>query len=134
MVFVEWSDELSVNVPKLDEQHKMLIQMINELQNAMVQNKSNEIMAKTIRKLVLYTQTHFKLEEDLMKRYDDPELELHTQQHQDFIQKILIFQRQYEEDSASLTEDILNFLISWLTNHIKKVDIRYAAVLADKAI
>ncbi len=35
MAFIEWSEALSVKVSEIDRQHKMLIKMINDLNDAM---------------------------------------------------------------------------------------------------
>ncbi|MGI6102630.1 MAG: hypothetical protein ACOYET_09155 [Bacillota bacterium] len=42
MALIQWSDELSVGVRELDAQHQRLIQMINELNEAMLQGKARK--------------------------------------------------------------------------------------------
>ena len=67
MAFFKWSDDLSVDVPEMDEQHKKLVSMIDELHNAMKDRHGSDIVGKIINDMVNYTAIHFSSEEKLMK-------------------------------------------------------------------
>ncbi len=43
MALIDWDKSLSVNVEEIDQQHKKLIAMINELNEAMRNGKGKEV-------------------------------------------------------------------------------------------
>jgi hemerythrin len=59
MALITWNDSLSVKVAEIDEQHKKLIAMINELNDAMRLGKGKDVLGKIVNGLVTYTTTHF---------------------------------------------------------------------------
>ena len=62
MALIQWSDELSDGVRELDAQHQRLIQMINELNDAMLQGKGKDALSEVIAGLHQYARTHFASE------------------------------------------------------------------------
>lgn len=44
MAFINWSDKLSVGVQQMDMQHKRLVELINELYEAMNSGKGNDVL------------------------------------------------------------------------------------------
>ena len=65
--FVEWSDELSVGVEEIDEQHKVLVGLVNEMHEAIHQRHGSEVVQEILAKLADYTRIHFAVEESLMR-------------------------------------------------------------------
>jgi hemerythrin len=124
--FIEWLDEYSVGIPKVDEQHKSLVRMINELYTGCNQGreKANEIFRKTIKGLVEYVQLHFKTEEELFTKYGYPEnsYRSHKNEHEQFIIKVSEMLNDFKENRIFTLDDIINFLKDWLLNHIAMVD------------
>ena len=59
MDFVVWNEKYSVKISTIDEQHKKLVAIINELYNSMKNGKSKEQLGKTLTDLVEYTKYHF---------------------------------------------------------------------------
>ena len=46
MALITWNDTLSVNVEEIDQQHRTLIAMINELNEAMKLGKGKDVLGK----------------------------------------------------------------------------------------
>ncbi len=65
MALLIWNQGMSVGVRVLDEDHKKLIAMINELHASMMEGHSNEIVGGVLRRLANYTVEHFQREEKL---------------------------------------------------------------------
>lgn len=91
MAFMEWSDKLLTGVREVDEQHKKLVALINELYDAMKQGKGKEVIDKALDELVKYAGYHFSTEETLMTKYGYPELASHKREHENFKAKIKDF-------------------------------------------
>jgi len=130
MAILKWDDSLSVKIPGVDEEHKILITMINELHDAMKDGKGQEATAKILNGLVEYTQTHFGHEEAFMARNNYPALEPHKLMHKAFVDKVVGFQKDFTAGKMALSIQLLNFLSEWIVGHVKKADVQYAQVLA----
>jgi len=81
MSLVKWSDEMSVQVPELDNQHKKLIDLLNQLHDAMANRRAKEVAGPIIKELIMYTVAHFRTEEQYMQRCAYADLENHQALH-----------------------------------------------------
>ena len=129
MPFIEFNNQLSVNIDFLDEQHKELIKIINALHEAACQEHSEINCKDIIDQLKDYIKYHFATEERLMQKFDYPYTQEHIQEHDDFIAKVLEFQFQLQNEDRDITNDLLAFLKKWLTGHIQGSDKKYSPYL-----
>ncbi|MHC4883488.1 MAG: bacteriohemerythrin [Planctomycetota bacterium] len=129
---IEWSPEYSVGVEKFDGQHRILIDLINQLYAALRSGKAQEVLGPIFAELLDYTQTHFSEEEAFLRvnRYD--ELDPHIRLHKKFIAQVTEYYNRFTE-GGSLGVEMMNFLKDWLLNHIQKTDKRYGRVLGNLA-
>ncbi len=136
MAKVEWDDSLSVNIGLVDEQHKALIARINDLSDAVEQCLGQAEIAKTLDYLVDYTDFHFSTEIQHMMELEYPDLERHRRFHGEFVNTLNGLVEDFEEDGATepLSEAINTFLVNWLINHIKTVDVEFGRFLGEKGI
>jgi hemerythrin-like metal-binding protein len=134
MAKIEWTDALSVHVAAIDTEHKKLINIINKLHDGMSEGKGNKVAADVLSELLAYTVTHFKHEEELMQRYAYPGLETQKKEHAGFVAKITETQKDYQAGKTMISVPILNFLSSWLKNHIMKTDLEYSSFFAAKGV
>lgn len=126
MKYFEWTDELSVNVKEVDVQHKKLVEMVNDLNEAMLARKGREAQKSTIDAMVDYADVHFKVEEKYMQRFQYPGFAAHRVEHENFTAKALELKSRTERAGFILTLEIVNFLKGWLRNHIMGTDRQYA--------
>lgn len=134
MALINWDDSFSVNVAEIDKQHKELIAMINELNDAMKEGKGREVAGKIVSKLAIYTVTHFKTEEDLFAKFGYPGSENHKKEHAAFVKKVADFKEGYEKGKLSLTSEVMNFLSDWLRHHIMGTDKKYVQFFNEKGV
>ncbi|MDH5516308.1 MAG: bacteriohemerythrin [Gammaproteobacteria bacterium] len=122
---IKWQDSMSTGIQLVDEDHQILINLINELQTAtqfkVEQKKIDEIMQR----LISYTKYHFDREETLMRNNHYPDYENHKKLHQEMIAKINDCTSKYHSDQDHTIYDALDFLKTWLINHIKGSDREY---------
>jgi hemerythrin len=122
MPLINWNDSLSVGVDYIDNQHKQLVSIINRLNDAMLQDKGNDVMSQILDNLVDYTKSHFKSEEHLMRKYGYPESANHLKEHDKLTKEVIDFAENFKQGKAIITLPVLNFLKDWLNNHILKTD------------
>ena len=134
MPLFEWNENLSVKVKELDEQHKKLISIINDLHDAMRQRKTKDILNDIINGLISYTETHFSTEEKYFEQFYYDMTLPHKNEHKNFVKKVLDFKKGFDENRMMLSMDIMNFLKDWLTGHINGRDKEYSAFFNDKGL
>jgi hemerythrin-like metal-binding protein len=125
MEVISWKEELSVGVKEIDEQHKQLIKLLNELFSAMSKGQGKPLLKEIIGKLTDYTKVHFRAEERLMTVYGYPGLEQQKIEHSKFIKTIVDFSKKFSMDKLSAGE-VADFMKDWVINHILKTDKLYA--------
>ena len=134
MALITWSDSLSVKVKQFDDQHKKLVDMVNQLFDAMKTGKGNQVMGDILKQLIAYTQTHFAAEERLLKQYAYPDFEAHKKEHNALVIQVLDLQKQFQEGKPVLTQNIMTFLRDWLSKHIQGDDKKYGVFLNGKGV
>ncbi len=134
MAFIDWTDQLSVHIRRIDDQHKKLISIVNTLFDAMSQGKAKEVMGKVLNELIQYTRTHFQTEERLMQQYGYPDLAAHKKEHDELTRTVLDLQDKYNKGAIMLSVETSNFLKAWLTQHIMGTDKKYGPFLNEKGV
>ncbi len=132
MDLIDWSDSLSVKNVELDEQHKKIISLINDLHSALLKGRSNEILDDILTELVNYTKEHFSAEEKLFETLDYPGAEAHIAKHHEFVEKVSSFKLDHKKQRVALSVDVMEYLVSWFLRHIQRVDQEYAKIQAGK--
>jgi hemerythrin len=132
--YIEWKDEYSVGIASIDQQHKKLINLINQLTTAVDYSTGEEFEREALADVVDYTKTHFTYEEGLLKDNGYPDFEAHRAQHKDMIAEINAVLGEYEQDHDMAIRHACNFLSGWLVNHINGTDKQYSSFLIDKGV
>jgi methyl-accepting chemotaxis protein/hemerythrin len=132
--FIVWSDAYKVNVGLLDGQHKIFMNKINELYNAVRCNNEREGIENFLKKLVFYTLSHFEAEEELMRKHGYPEYEAHKIIHKALTREVHEFQRKFQSGEADVIDELMEFLKKWLVDHIMVIDKKYSAFLNKKGV
>lgn len=129
---LQWTPDLAVGHPKIDEEHKELFAKINILMDAMNQGKGRDEIGKTITFLGDYVVYHFKNEEDRMIAANYPQYPAHRLQHTEFLKDFMTIRKEFEENGATslLTIQLQQKVVNWLINHIGKTDRALATALA----
>lgn len=126
MVYLQWSDDFSVKVKEIDEQHKKLVEMINTLHEALLTNRGREVQKTIIHEMVRYASVHFGTEEKYMRQFEFPGYAAHKLEHERFTDQALDLKARSDKERFLLTAEVLGFLRSWLKNHILDTDRRYS--------
>lgn len=127
-----WGRRLALGIPEVDNQHRELVSMVNELHRAMRMKMGTQEAGAILARLANYTVYHFEYEEKLFDTHGYPETLNHKKIHKDLVAKVLAFTKEFEQGRAALSMDLMKFLTDWLKNHIMKTDKAYAPFLKDK--
>ncbi|MCK0163575.1 bacteriohemerythrin [Marinobacter sp. S6332] len=131
---VPWSQSFETGVEIIDEQHRQLVNLLNNLAHQYVYGFEAEQFKDIVSGLVDYAKYHFETEECLWEEAfeGDEWLVQHRNSHDGFVGKVREMQAQVEH-SATLSgiDDLLSFLISWLAHHILHDDRSMAFALKE---
>ena len=132
---IHWDDAaMSVGITEIDEQHKVLVGMINDLNEAMRAGRGKDALEDMIRGLKDYAAFHFGHEEKLMSSHDFPGLLAHKARHRDFVKQVVDFEKGFASGKAALTMEVMQFLKDWLVEHIQGTDRGYTKHLNDRGV
>ena len=134
MSFIHWTDSLSVGIESIDEQHKILVEIINNLNEAMRNSETDQIISDIFQRMIGYTEIHFAFEENLFDRYGYEGSTAHKAKHVALIDTIQSLQQKLDEGDARVGIEVMEFLKRWLTDHILKTDRDYAEFLVEKGV
>jgi hemerythrin-like metal-binding protein len=132
---IEWSDEFSVGIESIDEQHKKLINMIKNLYDALANGRVSDVMDEIFSGMFDYTDQHFSYEETLFDKYDYPDAEAHKEEHAELHRQLVKLKNDiYSGDHFMSEVLLLKFLEDWLINHILKTDKKFGPYLIEKGV
>ena len=134
-MLLEWNENLSVGVPSVDEQHKTLLRLLNDLFDASQAGRGQAVLGKVLEELADYTVYHFQYEESLFAQTGYSAATDHIKEHDEMIRLVQV-QRQNYKDGASeiLSEELLKFLRRWLHMHIMGSDKKFGPHLVSMGI
>ena len=124
--FFAWSDELSVGVHRMDDQHKVLLRLINRVADLSESGVGGASIRIVLGQLVDYTKFHFHDEERLMGEVGYPELASHGKVHVAFVAEVgrLVGSATGSKDGVDAST-LLPILKDWLVRHIQGTDKKY---------
>lgn len=131
---LSWNERYSVNIKEIDEQHQQLINYINELEQAMRMGVGAVALDSIYVDLMRYAQTHFALEERLMREHSFPDYDCHAREHAQFVKKVTEMDDRFKAGDCGLTVRTLSFLCDWLSHHIMEIDKNYSAYLNERGV
>lgn len=121
---IHWQDQLSVGNDSIDNDHKHLIELINDVQRAL-EGKDTNHLANLLRDLIHYSSVHFESEEKIAKAVGFPDSERIHQSHGELAQSLLECQDNLAHRwSDELAKEVAALLRTWLIDHVIKEDLR----------
>lgn len=134
MAFFDWKDSYQTGIVKIDDQHRKLVDYLNELYDAMKAGEGKNALEKVFKGLLDYTKTHFAAEEGLMKLYRYPDYAAHKDVHDKLAAHVQHLYQQFQAGTIASPIQITNFLKDWLNKHILGTDQKYAPFLKTKGV
>ena len=119
-----WTEDLSVGVDLIDQQHKIWFEKANQLFDAGKNGKAKEFISQMLDFLDEYTKLHFRDEEKYMLSIHYPEYETQKKLHTNFIAELAKLKSEYAKSGGNIAV-IINanqMVINWLIQHISTQD------------
>lgn len=123
---VNWQDNYALGLDEIDEQHRMLFDIMNRLWAAILRNAEGQELGSILEDLERYTVLHFTEEETFMRSIAYPDFDAHIAYHRTFVKKLLD-EKMAARAGQQVSLELIHFLRDWLVNHILVEDKRYAA-------
>jgi len=131
---VIWDSKYDTGIELLDNQHKKLVDLTNELYSACMSADVHlsEIFKDSMSKMVDYVHHHFSTEVEFMKKINYPELQHHIKMHDELIRDILTSAKDAKEDKKFVANNFTRTLIEWILSHIAVHDKEYALYVKEQ--
>lgn len=125
MSFMTWNTSLELGIELIDGHHRRLVELVNTAQNMMATGFSHDEMSQLLDELVDYATYHFATEEFWMNRYQYPQVDIHTKEHEDFCVAVIEQELFFDSGKADILPALIDYLTIWLVEHIQKSDGAY---------
>jgi len=119
---IEWTEDLSVGLPEIDNQHKQLISIYNDLFSAIERNEGEVILGNIFKRLKEYTDSHFKDEEAYMQSIGYPMLGEHASEHILLLVRVQMMWNLSKHDKTIEPDGVAHFLREWIVDHVSTSD------------
>ena len=131
---ITWSDSLSTGIGLIDDQHKHLVDLTNELYRACRHggDELDAVFKETMSRVVDYVRFHFSTEQQMLQRIKYPKYIEHKGEHDKLIKTVLETTKDYgDKKSRFVPNNFVRFLRDWIVGHIGHEDKIYAAYVLD---
>jgi len=124
---VKWSNNLSCGVKLIDDQHKGLVDLVNEMFNHINGNEVQErnYFNRVIQEAVKYVKVHFATEEKIMVATNFSGYAQHKKEHDNFVMTVVKNVKDYEAGKRFTLITFTRFLKEWILSHIAVMDKQY---------
>lgn len=137
---VVWREEYAIGVAELDQQHRYLlhlIQQLNQLEHGWFAKLRHERrLHKLLEDFNEYAAFHFLTEEKLMQQHlsANAELAQHLASHRNYWQHIHDFKVRQEQEQIDVGAELLDFLTQWWLSHIQQTDFEFGQKLNQRGV
>ena len=122
MAYFEWADDMVIDGGPIDADHRLLVDLVNELHTATSRGAGREVVASILNRCIASTREHLTREEELMERMGFPDLVEHKAGHESFMEDLYGLQRKLETGSITVASQLSSILRDWLSLHIRRND------------
>jgi diguanylate cyclase (GGDEF)-like protein/hemerythrin-like metal-binding protein/PAS domain S-box-containing protein len=134
MRYFHWNKRFEIGIPILDQQHRTIVDLINNLATAILEGGELPDTQLLIHELMLYVSVHFRDEEQILATspLTKEEKECHLLAHRGFVDKVQEIASRPDLSQATVAQQVLEFLTTWLVSHILGSDMKIAQAMMHK--
>lgn len=121
---IEWNDSYLLGIPEIDNQHKKLLKIANNLYESFEDETHSYklTMSKVLKELTDYTEYHFSFEEKFMRKYNYAGADTHKAAHDGFIAAVNSQIRNLSAENRTAALAFYKYIVNWILVHIAKAD------------
>lgn len=134
MAFIEWDDSYNLGVHRMDEQHVMLVNIVNNFYDKIEEGDSKENLSSLVWGLRHYSMLHFTEEEEFMVQFNFSNYANHKSEHEMFTSKVAVIEEKLARGETVLSYEIMMFLRQWLLTHINGSDKEYGDLFRENGL
>ena len=135
MPLIVWTDQLSIGVKLLDNDHKKLVLLINQLYDGLKTGRAKVELERVFEDLVSYARVHHSHEEQLLVETGFQGSAMHKQEHEYTLERAVELQMRFKSSEELAIElEVVNQLRDWLFGHIQGSDKEFVAHLKAKEV
>jgi len=127
-----WKKKHDIGSPRLDTQHKEMLDAVYALHKAFQDGKDEHALGKMFQQLIKCTERHFAEEEQTMQAAGYPEFPKHKAEHDSLHQQVLDLQKRINAGKEVFNIEVIYFLRHWVMRHIINADKKYGTFLKHK--
>jgi len=132
MAKIVWTPDLDTGIEPIDQQHRQLVELINQLDDAQ-QGGDRAAIGKVIEGLIEYTVSHFAFEEALMEDAGYQFVRPHKKVHEIFVRRVKELQDRFLA-GENVAGELQTMLGRWLLNHIRRDDASYVSAVKGEMV
>ncbi len=133
-VYFKWQSQFETGIKSIDDQHRVLVSIIGDLERAIHEKTSTKIIDHLLSRIVTYIATHFSHEEKWLLFTKYPDAESHKVEHEILKQQIFDFHSKVQTKMPDIDKNLLEFLKNWINDHIMKSDKKYVDHFIEKKV
>ncbi len=122
MSLITWRDEFSVGVSAVDHEHREMIGLINELDDAMVTDADHATVVAALGEIYARIAAHFALEEKIMRDANYTRFAAHKQDHEMLLDELLDVVDSVDDNGRYDRADLSRTLDRWFSDHFRTHD------------
>ena len=121
---MQWKTEYSVGVESMDDEHREMIDLINEIYDRLESDPDADQVEECLGEIFSTISMHFALEERLMRKNNYEEYQAHKADHEDLLDQIRDLMDHFAADTASGAVKLEQGLSAWFAGHFSTFDAR----------
>jgi hemerythrin len=130
MSLIEWRSDFETGVPDVDQEHRELVDLINELHNELESDSDPDMVSAFLGEVFARISAHFALEESVMRKHKYDEYEAHKTDHEKLLDDIRDIMDDFDAGDFDNYDDALSATVrDWFVDHFKTKDARLHKML-----
>ena len=137
---MQWTEDMSIGVPMIDNRHRELINRLNGLRAAIKKQVCRYTIEDTLAFLEEYSEVNFCEEEQYMKYYGYPDYALHKERHKDFVTELYFLKEELRnirslglKGSYELSVETVQVVVDWVIGHVANDDQKFGNFLKQQS-
>ena len=131
MKLLQWKLEYSVGVESVDQEHRKMLELINELGAQICEDTNSELVEMFLGEIYAGIAAHFALEERFMRNADYSEYGAHKEDHEALLDELVGIMDHFVADPVVGAEHLTSKLSNWFSVHFSSFDARLHGALGD---